>query len=132
MPFMKGKFIIMKVDLETSNSYTEVMAVINALPTIDRTKIPYKLLNIIKENSNPNYNFQVDILVSMNAWKLSETAKLILAIIYRDYLATETQTQKIKLIEQQQIQKLEDIARQKYNPDDIFKKKEHNARKDKR
>ena len=59
----------------------------------------------------------------MNAWKLSETAKLILATIFRDYLATETQSQKIKLAEQQQIQKLEDMARQKYNPDDIFKKR---------
>ena len=57
MPFRKGNFVIMKVDLETSNSYTEVMTVINALPTIDRTKIPNKLLNIIKENSNPDYNF---------------------------------------------------------------------------
>lgn len=123
MPFRKGNFVIMKVDLETSNSYTEVMTVINTLPTIDRTKIPDKLLNIIKENSNPDYNFQVDILVSMNAWKLSETAKLILATIFRDYLATETQSQKIKLAEQQQIQKLEDMARQKYNPDDIFKKR---------
>ena len=112
----------MKVDLETSNSYTEVMTVINTLPTIDRAKIPDKLFNIIKENSNPNYNFQVDILVSMNAWKLSKTAKLILATIYRDYLANETQNQKIKRVEQQQNQKLEDIARQKYNPDDIFKK----------
>lgn len=112
----------MKVDLETSNSYTEVITVINTLPTIDRAKIPDKLLNIIKENSNPNYNFQVDILVSMNAWKLSKTAKLILATIYRDYLANETQNQKIKRVEQQQTQKLEDIARQKYNPDDIFKK----------
>lgn len=112
----------MKVNLETSNSYTEVMTVIDILPTIDRAKIPDKLLNIIKENSNPNYNFQVDILVSMNAWKLSETAKLILATIFRDYLATETQAQKIKIAEQQQTQKLEDMARQKYNPDDIFKK----------
>ena len=74
------------------------------------------------DKSNPNYNFQVDILVSMNAWKLSKTAKLILATIYRDYLANETQNQKIKRVEQQQNQKLEDIARQKYNPDDIFKK----------
>ena len=37
MPFRKGNFVIMKVDLETSNSYTEVMTVINTLPTIDRT-----------------------------------------------------------------------------------------------
>ena len=65
MPFRKGNFVIMKVDLETSNSYTEVMTVINTLPTIDRTKIPDKLLNIIKENSN----YSKTSLVYPEVWK---------------------------------------------------------------
>lgn len=119
----------MKVDLETKNAYTEVMTVINTLPDVDKAKIPENLLNIIRENSNLDYNFEVDILVSMNAWKLSETSKLILAIIFRDYLASETQSQKIKMAEKKQIQKLEQISRQKFNPDNIFKK--HNTFQDK-
>ncbi len=113
----------MKIDLETRNAYTEVIAIVDTLPDIDRSKIPEKLLNVIRENSNADYNFKFDILVSMNAWKLSEKAKLILAVLFRDYLATETQQQKIKRVEKNQIQKLEEVARQKYNPDNIFKKK---------
>lgn len=124
----------MNIDLATKNAYTEVMTVINTLPQEDQAKIPKKLLNIIKENSNSDYKFQVNILVSINAWKLSETSKLILAIIFRDYLASETQSQKIRMAEKNQIQKLEDIARQKYNVDNIFKRnnrlQEENVKKE--
>ena len=47
--------------------------------------------------------------------------QLILAVIFRDYLSTPTQKEKIKNFEKLQLQKLDKEARKKYNPHNIFK-----------
>lgn len=46
---------------------------------------------------------------------------MILAVIFRDYLATESQKEKIVKFENYQKNKLNEEARKRYNVDDIFK-----------
>lgn len=49
--------------------------------------------------------------------------QLILAVIFRDYLSTNVQKEKIIKFENYQLEKLEEEARKKYNPNNIFKNK---------
>ena len=52
--------------------------------------------------------------------------KGIIILLFRDYWATEIQRNKIIAKQNYDRMKLEEKKKEKYNPDDIFKKKEKN------
>ena len=70
-----------------------------------------------------DYYFKVDINKSFEEQDLLEETKAIFANIFRDYWATPYQKERIEAKEKSDRQKLEEEKAQKYNPDDIFKKK---------
>ena len=55
--------------------------------------------------------------------EMSDITKAILANIFRDYWATPYQKERIEAKEKYDLNMLEKEKREKYNPDNIFKKK---------
>lgn len=104
-----------------SMEYTEVIAVLNELPQEDFNKIPQKVINFLISKRNLKYDFYIDINIPLEDQNISEKAKMILAIIFRDYLATDKQKEKILNFENAERIRLDNKAREKYSADNIFK-----------
>ena len=111
----------MQISIEQRNSYTEVLEIINSMLPQDKEKIPKKLIDAFEKNKNSDYNFYFDINAPLESQKIMPKTQLILAVIFRDYLASEVQKEKIKNYEKFQLKKLDDEAKQKYNYDNLFK-----------
>jgi len=106
-----------------AKEYNEVIEILNHIPKDDFKKIPEDLINMFKFNMDMEYEFKYDTKKTLNEQNVSKEAKTIIAILFRDYWATEKQKEKILTKEKYDKQIMEEEIREKYNPDDIFKKK---------
>ena len=106
-----------------SNAFYEVLSILAYIPAEKYDKIPEDLIKIFEENSNDEYQFAYNPKLTLNEQDISYKAKLIIAILFRDYWATDIQKEKILLKEKYNLQQIEEEKREKYNPDSIFKDK---------
>lgn len=113
----------MKVTKEQAMAYTEVIEVLKYMPKEEQNKIPKDIYKYYKDNMDTSYNFNIDIEKTFEQQKLLEKTKIVLAILFRDYWATEEQREKIKNKEKNDIYLLELEKKEKYNSDDIFKQR---------
>lgn len=111
------------VDTEYANAYSEVLEIINYISEEDYNKIPKEIIDVFNKNKNNRYRFRYDMRKTLDEQKVSKKAKTIIAILFRDYWATEKQREKILAKERHDIQKIERKKHQKYNPEEIFKNK---------
>ena len=81
-------------------------------------KIPKKFIEFLTKNSDRDYIPNIDY--SEENWEnsIEEDAKVLIALIYRDYIMSEEEKEKV--IEEAERQEQE--IREKYNPDNLFKK----------
>lgn len=104
-------------------AYKEVIEILNYVPKESVDKIPETMLEVFKTKMDKDWDFKVDINKSFEEQELLDETKAIFANIFRDYWATPYQREKIKAKEKYDRQKLEEEKYEKYNPDDLFKKK---------
>ena len=78
-----------------SNAYAEVYTILKYLRREDLNKIPMQFINIIKENKNDDYNFTINWNKALKDQNLMIETRAILFNIFRDYLATDMQREKI-------------------------------------
>ena len=110
------------VDIKYANAYTEVLEILKYISREDYNKIPKKKIELFETNANDNYHFIYNPSKTLNEQNVSKIAKGIIAILFRDYWATNIQKEKIiakqnydrRIIEEQKIE---------FNLDDIFKRK---------
>ena len=81
------------------------------------------LADSINEAMDNEYDYELDMTKEFEEQKMSDTAKAILANIFRDYWATPYQKERIEAKEKFDLSKLEEEKREKYNPDNLFKEK---------
>jgi hypothetical protein len=111
------------VNIEYANAYSEVLEVLNNMSKEDYNKIPKDMLEMFKTNCNNEYQFRYDLNKKFEQQEISKRAKLILAILFRDYWATPYQKEKIIAKQNYERQKLEQQKFEKYNPERIFENK---------
>ena len=112
------------VSLEYANAYSEVLEILRYVSKEDYNKIPEEKIALFETNSNKEYKFNYDINKTLDEQNVSKKAKTIIAILFRDYWATDAQREKIKAKEQYDRKMKEEENREKYNPDNLFKKDE--------
>ena len=78
-------------DIQYANAYTEVLDILKYISKEDYEKIPKSKIKVFEENSNKNYSFTYDENKTLDEQNVSETAKAIIAILFRDYWATKEQ-----------------------------------------
>lgn len=110
------------VDLQYANAYSEVLEIIKHISQEDYNKIPKDKITLFETNNNKNYKFNYDINKTLDEQNVSKEAKTIIAILFRDYWATDVQRKKIKAKEKYDRDLKEQEMRYKYNPDNLFKK----------
>lgn len=109
-------------------AYKEVIEVLKFVPKESVDKIPQSMLDTFKAKMDKGYDFKVDINKSFEEQKLLDETKAIFANIFRDYWATPSQKEKIEAKEKYDRQKLEEEKRERYNPNEIFKKRQENTK----
>lgn len=105
-----------------SKAYVEVLEITSHFSEEDFKKIPKSEIDFYNENKDNEYKFKINPNIDLNEQNISREANAILVVLYRDYFATENQKQILEKLLKQNEQKEEEKKREKYNPDDIFKK----------
>ncbi len=104
------------------NSYTEVYTILQDLDDEEYNKIPPVLIKTLEENMNKDYEYEIDDDLELKDHKMLPETKAILFNLFRDYLATSEQKQKIIKMQNEERAKNELKKQQKYETD-IFKNK---------
>ena len=118
---------MVKIDVvseEYKIAATEVLDIIEHLSLNATNKIPLQLLEFFKEVSMEDYKPEFDYSDGLEKINFTPKTKALLAMIYRNYLCSEEERKEFdkKLFENEE--KYQQELREKYNPDNIFKKEE--------
>lgn len=108
------------VDSKYSIAYSEVLEILKYISIEDYNKIPKNKIDLFKANSNNNYTFNYDPNKTLDEQNVSKIAKCIIAILFRDYWATEIQKEKIIAKQNYDRQRLEEEKKEKYSPNNLF------------
>lgn len=103
---------------ENSVAITEVLHILKYLPDSLTSNIPTKFLNFLNENSIPNYKPDFDLSKGLDNVKLKHKTKILLAIIYRNYICSEQERLDYDKILTQNENEYQIKLKEKYN---IFK-----------
>lgn len=113
---------------EYKEAFTEVNEIIKIMPDELVNKIPSKFKEMLEDERDKEYN--PNIQEPLEKCKLKNETIIILGLIYRDFLCSpdeRKQLQEKDTRELQEVEKsIEEEIREKYNPDNIFKKKNQN------
>ena len=104
------------------NAYTEVYTILEELDEEEYKKIPPEIVETIKANRNVEYEFELNEELELKEHQMLPETKAILFNLFRDYLATSEQRQKIIKMQNEERQKNESKKQQQYSTD-IFKNK---------
>lgn len=99
-----------------SKALKEVYYILKISSQEEIEKIPEEIIELIKENMDKDYEPKIDFEENFEKSVLEETL-VILALLYRDYLASAEEREKLLSQEKIEIEK----QREKYSIDNIFK-----------
>ena len=105
------------------NAYAEVVEILDNMSLEDRNKIPKKVYDFFIEKSSKDYIKHLNKNIALCKQDIREDTKEILAILLTNYWC-KTENEKndlLKLFRENEL-KYQQELREKYNPDNIFKK----------
>lgn len=89
-------------------------------------KIPEKFIKFVEKNKAEDYKTNIDYSKSINQQELQKGTRVILSIIYRDYLCSSEKKKELMQNDKDELKRIEQELREKYNPDNLFKRKNDN------
>lgn len=111
--------------METINkrAFSEVIQILNHTDKEITEKIPQKFIDFLFKNTDDDYMTNINFNDDNWSNTITDDTKAILAMIYRDYIVSEDE--KLELIKEEKAEqaKQEELLREKYNPDNLFKSK---------
>ena len=112
------------ISVEYANAYSEVLEILKYISKEDYEKIPNSKIELFETNYNKDYIFKYNPNKTLDEQNVSKTAKAIIAILFRDYWATEIQKEKIISKQNYDRMKLEEERKARYNSNNLFKNNE--------
>ena len=116
------------VPIKYRDAYKEVYVILNYLEETEYKKIPIKIINAIKENMNEDYEYKMNEEIDIYKQPMLLETKATLFNIFRDYLATPMQREKILKMQKEDRIKLEQKKQMLYSLENIFKNNKKNIR----
>ena len=110
------------VDIEHANAYTEVLEIIKFISKEDYDKIPKENIEALETFSNKEHEFKYNPEKTLDEQNVSNITKVLIAILFRDYWATDNQRKHIIAKQNENRKRIEEEKREKYNPNNIFNK----------
>ena len=78
----------------TNQAFSEVYDVINHMSKEMQENIPKSFINLIKDNRDLEYTFNIDYTIDIKKQLLKES-KVILSLVYRDYLCSKEKREEL-------------------------------------
>lgn len=100
-----------------SEAYSEVLEVLKYIDINEYSKIPKSTLQLLESNCNENSDFTYNVALPFDKQNISNDAKLILAIIYRNCWISQEEKQEIL---DKQKEYLSYVESKKKSADEIF------------
>lgn len=108
-----------------SNAYTEAYIILNYLDKEELNKIPEEIIEIIDEKRNVDYVYKLNEELDLKSQPMLLETKAILFNLFRDYLSTPIQKEKIIKMQQEDRRKTEEKKKQKYGDVNIFENRDN-------
>lgn len=109
---------------EYKMAFSEINNIIKIMPEELVKKIPKSFREVLIEEMDKSYN--PDIQEPLEKVKLKNETVIILGLIYRDFLCSSEERERLQEKDAKELQKaqleLEREIRDRYNPDNLFKK----------
>lgn len=109
---------------EFAEASAEIDEILKYLPTEYVEKIPAKLREFFNKAKKEGYVSTIDPYKQLDEQELKPKTKTLLTVIYRNYWCNEEERAELDKILIENDKKYEEELRERYNPDNIFKKKE--------
>ena len=109
---------------EFAEASAEINEILGYLPIEYVEKIPAKLREFFNKVKKEDYVSKIDPYKQLDEQELKPKTKTLLTIIYRNYWCNEKERAELDKILIENDKKYEEELRERYNPDNIFKKKE--------
>lgn len=110
---------------EFAEASAEISEILGYLPTEYVEKIPAKLREFFNKVKKADYVSKIDPYKQLDEQELKPKTEILLTIIYRNYWCNEEERAELDKILIENDKKYEEELRERYNPDNIFKKKEN-------
>lgn len=115
----------MSIMIKTRQAYSEIDEFLGLLSEEQRNEIPKKLRDFFKEEKDQEYFKNIDKDISIKDQNLKEETLAIIALLNLQYWCKDEEEKKrLQEIYAQNEKEYQDMLYEKYNPNDIFKKKE--------
>lgn len=109
------------MNLDYKEAVGEVLIILEHTEESLINKIPKQLMEFWREIASKDITLVVDTSKSLTELNLKPKTKALIAMIYRNYWCTPEERKEYDKILRENEEKFQEAARQKYNPDDIFK-----------
>ena len=106
---------------EYREAFSEVEQILKLMPTNLSNRIPMKFKNIISLEKSKTYIPQIS--EPFEECELKEETKIILAVIYRDFLCSKEERENLLERDKNKLLEFEKALREKYNPANLFTNK---------
>lgn len=114
----------MGVSLTTRQAYSEIDEFLGLLTEEQREKIPRKLREFFREEKDNNYIKGIRADIPVNEQNFKEETLAIIALLNLQYWCQdENEKQRLKSIYANNEKVYQEMLQVKFNPDDIFKKR---------
>ena len=111
-----------------ADAFAEVIEVLKHSKQDIVNKIPDKFIQFLNENMNKNYNVNIDFNDEKWDESVKQETQAILALIYRDYIVSPKEREKLIAEEKEELIKQEQELSKQYSIDNLFKKKHSNEK----
>lgn len=107
-----------------SKSATEVLDILKHTRKEDTEKIPREFIQFLEENRSEEYISNLDHTKQIKDMELTQETQDVLGFIYLKYWADQQSKESFRSKIREMEKAYQEEARKKYDPDNIFKKRE--------
>ena len=111
------------MDIKTKEMYSEVYSILNLLGEPFIKKIPKNIYKVIQDTRSLTYTPIYDENISLNKQQIKRETLSMIALLHLNYWCdTEEEKANLNQMLKQNDYKYQNKLKEKYNPDDMFKK----------
>ena len=114
------------MNVQTQEIYSEVYSILNLLGESYINKLPISLFNMIKQEKEENYNPKYNPKINLKQQNIKKESLAMIALFHLNYWCTTNEEKnELRALFKANEEKHQAEIREKYNPDNLFKK--HNT-----
>lgn len=112
------------MNVQTQEIYSEVYSILSLLGESYIKKLPVSLFNMIKEEKRQDYNPKYDSKINLEQQNIKRETLSMIALFHVNYWGnSDEEKNELKTLFKTNEERHQAEIREKYNPDNIFKKR---------